>query len=263
MNPYLATAAVLAAGLSGMEKNLKLNAKPIHGTNEGAEDIPRAPRTLIETTRIFRDSKLARDWWFDENYSHGLLVPFVIAFIVWREWDELKRAVSRSPAWCGGAIITLSMLLLTAGTLGAELFTQRISMLLMLAGVLVYFFGTKILRLLTVPFGLLLLSIPIPQIIFNRIAFPLQLWASQMAVWGIRVFNVPTVRLGNVIDILPRGSTQTLSLEAFQVRLTCVGVGAEAATPPGTVGATQSSVVTDTEADCAEWLPAPSKASTV
>lgn len=78
MNPYLATAAVLAAGLSGIEKNLKLTAKPIHGTNQGAENIPRAPRTLIETTRIFRNSKLVRDWFGDDFVDH---------FAATREWE--------------------------------------------------------------------------------------------------------------------------------------------------------------------------------
>jgi glutamine synthetase len=78
MNPYLATAAVLAAGLSGLEKNLKLTAKPIHGTNQGAENIPRAPRTLIETTRNFRNSKLARDWFGDDFVDH---------FAATREWE--------------------------------------------------------------------------------------------------------------------------------------------------------------------------------
>jgi glutamine synthetase len=78
INPYLATAAVLAAGLSGIEKNLKLTAKPIHGTNQGAEHIPRAPRTLIETTRIFRSSKLARDWFGDDFVDH---------YAATREWE--------------------------------------------------------------------------------------------------------------------------------------------------------------------------------
>jgi len=78
MNPYLATAAVLAAGLSGIENTLKLTAKPIHGTNQGAENIPRAPRTLIETTRIFRNSKLARDWFGDDFVDH---------FAATREWE--------------------------------------------------------------------------------------------------------------------------------------------------------------------------------
>jgi glutamine synthetase len=78
MNPYLATAAVLAAGLNGIEKGMKLTAKPIHGTNLGAEHIPRAPRTLIETTRIFKESKVARDWFGDDFVDH---------FAATREWE--------------------------------------------------------------------------------------------------------------------------------------------------------------------------------
>jgi glutamine synthetase len=78
MNPYLAAAAVLAAGLDGVERNGKLTTKPIHGTNQGAENIPRAPRTLIETTRIFRESKLARDWFGDDFVDH---------YAATREWE--------------------------------------------------------------------------------------------------------------------------------------------------------------------------------
>jgi glutamine synthetase len=78
MNPYLASAAVIAAGLSGVEKGLKLTAKPIHGTNQGAENIPRAPRTLIETTRNFSQSDLARDWFGDDFVDH---------FAATREWE--------------------------------------------------------------------------------------------------------------------------------------------------------------------------------
>jgi len=78
MNPYLAAAACIAAGLHGVEKQLKLSAKPIHGTNVGAENVPRAPRTLIETTRIFRDSKLAREWFGDDFVDH---------FAATREWE--------------------------------------------------------------------------------------------------------------------------------------------------------------------------------
>ena len=78
MNPYLATAAVIAAGLSGVEKGMKLTAKPIHGTNQGAENIPRAPRTLIETTRNFKKSDLARDWFGDDFVDH---------FAATRDWE--------------------------------------------------------------------------------------------------------------------------------------------------------------------------------
>ncbi|MDP1533552.1 MAG: glutamine synthetase family protein, partial [Rubrivivax sp.] len=70
VNPYLAMAAVLAAGLDGVEKGLKLTAPPITGTNQGAEHIPRAPRSLIETTQVFRRSEIARDWLGDSFVDH-------------------------------------------------------------------------------------------------------------------------------------------------------------------------------------------------
>jgi glutamine synthetase len=78
VNPYLAMAAVIAAGLSGVEKGLKLTAEPIHGANQGAEGIARAPRTLIETTRILQQSELARDWLGGEFVDH---------FAASREWE--------------------------------------------------------------------------------------------------------------------------------------------------------------------------------
>ena len=78
MNPYLAVAAVLAAGLDGIEKGLKLTTKPITGTNKGAENVPRAPRTLIETTRLFKESDVARDWFGDDFVDH---------FAATREWE--------------------------------------------------------------------------------------------------------------------------------------------------------------------------------
>ena len=77
-NAYLALAACIAAGLHGIEHDLKLGAEPVRGTNEGAEDVPRAPRTLIETTRAFRASDRARDWFGDDFVDH---------FAATREWE--------------------------------------------------------------------------------------------------------------------------------------------------------------------------------
>ncbi|MBX7170500.1 MAG: VPLPA-CTERM-specific exosortase XrtD [Pyrinomonadaceae bacterium] len=166
-------------------------------------------------------TKLGRDWWSDENYSHGLLVPFVIGYIVWIEWEDLKNAPKNVSFWLGGGTILLALLMLLAGTLGAELFIQRISLVVMLGGIVIYFWGGQLLKFLVVPFLLLLFAIPIPQIIFNKIAFPLQMWASQLAIWGIRVFEVPSVRKGNVIEILPIGSVQSIALEVVEA---CSGI---------------------------------------
>lgn len=166
-------------------------------------------------------AKLSTDWWTDENYSHGLLVPFVIGFIVWSQFDWIKKTELSPKFGLGLCTILFALFMLLGGTLGAELFTRRISFVVMLAGIIVYFFGVKILKILFVPFLLLLLAIPIPQIIFNKIAFPLQIWASQAAIWGIRIFEVASVRKGNVIEILPQGATQIVALEVVEA---CSGI---------------------------------------
>ena len=72
-----------------------------------------------------------------------------------------------------------------------------------------------------VPFLLLLLAIPIPQIIFNKIAFPLQIWASQVADWGIRAVGIATIRMGNVIELTPLASTRAVGLEIVEA---CSGI---------------------------------------
>ena len=78
VNPYLAMAAVIAAGLDGVEKGLKLTTPPITGSNVGGEDIARAPRTLIETTHNFQQSAIARDWLGDGFVDH---------FAATRDWE--------------------------------------------------------------------------------------------------------------------------------------------------------------------------------
>ncbi len=79
VNPYLAMAAVIAAGLHGVEKGLKLTTPPITGTNQGAEDVPRAPRSLIRSTHNFKLSSIARDWFGDVFVDH---------FAATREWEH-------------------------------------------------------------------------------------------------------------------------------------------------------------------------------
>jgi glutamine synthetase len=78
ISPVVSLAALLAAGLHGVEKGLELTTPPITGTNQGAENIPRAPRTLIETTRNFKQSDVARNWLGDDFVDH---------FAATREWE--------------------------------------------------------------------------------------------------------------------------------------------------------------------------------
>ncbi|MDT7603139.1 MAG: hypothetical protein QOF61_1136 [Acidobacteriota bacterium] len=165
--------------------------------------------------------KLGRFWWEDENYSHGLLIPFIIGYILWAERDALARSLKRpSLAW-GASAVLCGLLALWAGTAGAELFVQRTSLVLLVAGLTIYFCGFAVLRLVLVPLLLLLLAIPIPSIIFNQIAFPLQLFASRCAVASMRLFDIPVLRQGNVIELMTLGSSTPKKLEVVEA---CSGI---------------------------------------
>jgi exosortase len=166
-------------------------------------------------------AKLGYDWWEDENYSHGLLIPFIIGYILWTERESLRRLRLRPAVWWGGAAVVVALLALWMGTAGAELFTQRMSLVLMLMGVCVYFWGFRLLRFIAVPLLLFVLAIPIPAILFNKIAFPLQLFASRCAVWAMRLFDIPVLRQGNVIELMPLNATTPKRLEVVEA---CSGI---------------------------------------
>ena len=165
--------------------------------------------------------KLGRDWWHDENYSHGLLIPFVIGYILWQERHQFQSAKSRPAIWFGIIGVVVSLFALWAGAAGAELFVQRVSLVVMLASVAIYFWGVRFLRQLFVPLSLLILAIPIPQILFNKIAFPLQLFASRCAVGAMSLLEIPVLRQGNVIELMPLGATTPKKLAVVEA---CSGI---------------------------------------
>lgn len=165
--------------------------------------------------------KLGVDWATDQNYSHGLLIPFVIGYIIWADRGNLSKSNKSPRIFMGSAVVGFALLALWAGTAGAELFIQRTSLVVMIIGIVIYFWGPGLLRLLFVPLLLLIFSIPIPAIIFNKIAFPLQLFASRCAVAAMQLFSIPVLRLGNIIELKPINSAQTIKLEVVEA---CSGI---------------------------------------
>lgn len=142
--------------------------------------------------------KLVLAWWTDDNYSHGfLIVPVAVYFA----WERRRRFVAApvAPSSAGLVIIIGSVFVLTAGVLGSELFLTRISIVGTLVGIVLFLFGWQRLRVLAFPLAFLLLMIPIPAIIFNQIAFPLQLLASRVGEAAISAAHIPVLREGNVL----------------------------------------------------------------
>jgi exosortase len=143
-------------------------------------------------------AKLVYDWINDGNYSHGFLIVPVAAYLAWERRKKL-RATPIEPTVFGLVLIVGSLATLTAGILGAELFLSRVSMIGVLAGVVLFTTGWRYLRVLIFPLAFLLLMIPIPAIIFNEIAFPLQLLASRGAEVTLSTAHIPVLREGNII----------------------------------------------------------------
>jgi exosortase len=96
-------------------------------------------------------------------------------------------------------IVGASLLVLAAGVLGAELLLTRVAMLGTIMGTVVFLAGWQYLWALAFPIAFLLLMIPIPSIIFNQIAFPLQLLASRVGEQALSAWGIPVLREGNVI----------------------------------------------------------------
>lgn len=145
-------------------------------------------------------ARLAHQWWTDPNFSHGFFVPIFSLYIIWEKRDSLKMVPSAPSAW-GLATMLLSLGTLILGVLGAELFLSRVSLILLLAGMILFLHGWEMLRALIFPLAILFLMVPIPSIILNQITFPLQILASKLSAWILPFLGVPVLREGNVINL--------------------------------------------------------------
>jgi exosortase len=141
---------------------------------------------------------LVVQWWTSADYGHGFFVPLFSGYILWHERrDWAKTKIRPSNFGFVGLLGGIGLLLL--GSLGAELFTTRFSMLVLLAAMTVFLAGWQMLRAISFPLAYLMWAIPIPVIIYNQITFPLQLIASRMATAWLEVAHVPVLRDGNIL----------------------------------------------------------------
>src|SRR5579863_4613749 len=144
--------------------------------------------------------RLVQQWGADPNFSHGFFVPAFAAFVVWQDRARLA-AIRPVPSNWGLAVILFSLCTLILGVFGAELFLSRVSLLMLVTGLVLFFGGWGFLRAVLFPLLFLVLMVPIPAIIFSQITFPLQILASKLSAWALPFFGVPVFREGNVINL--------------------------------------------------------------
>ena len=143
---------------------------------------------------------LALDWWNQESLSYGMLIPPLALYVAWmrRGLTFAKPVVHDSR---GLWLTSAACLLFLVGKVGAEFFISRISFVVLLASFTWTFWGGARLRSLAFPFLLLATMVPLPAIVYNAMAAPLQLVASDAATNLAQAFGVTVYRDGNIINL--------------------------------------------------------------
>jgi exosortase D (VPLPA-CTERM-specific) len=144
--------------------------------------------------------ELVHRWSWQEEYSHGFLIPFISAWLLWSRRDALRASVGR-PSWAGLVLILLAIVMNIVGELSAIFLLSQLGFVMALFGMLLAFGGYSLLKVAFIPIAFLLFSIPLPYFIDAMLTLRLQLISSELGVFFIRLFGIPVFLDGNVIDM--------------------------------------------------------------
>jgi exosortase len=141
---------------------------------------------------------MVKQWYQDENYSHGFLVPIIAGYFVWQRWPDLKERLAK-PDGLGLVVIVWGVFQLLVAWLGTEYFTMRTSLIVLLAGMTLFWFGREVLKGMALPLGYLIFMVPLPYIVYDMLAFPLKLFVTRVSVAFLKIVGVVVMREGNII----------------------------------------------------------------
>lgn len=160
---------------------------------------------------IFRDALVRMAGaWATEEYSHGYILPFVAAFLVWQRSARLAQT-QFVRSWLGVGMTVLGLLIYVVGELSTLFVVMQYAFLITLGGVLLAFMGREAFRLILPAYVLLFFLVPMPVFFYNNLSAELQLISSQLGVFFIRLFGISVFIEGNVIDL---GSLQLQVVDA-------------------------------------------------
>ena len=141
---------------------------------------------------------LVRDWWTDPEAAHGLLLAPVAIWLGWRARPTVPGSPNRA---LGLVVLAGAILLRYLSGLAAEQFTMRLSVIVALAGLTAYYLGVRQVRTWWLPFALLVLSVPLPEVVRGSLTLPLQFRASRAGAALLEWRGVPVRLSGNIIEV--------------------------------------------------------------
>ena len=139
-------------------------------------------------------------WSTDEDMSHGFAVPFVIAWIVWRERARWL-AVPVSPSWWGFFLLAGAAAVQAISSLGLGLFASSVAFLVSIIGAILCLGGFGFLRVWAFPLALSLFMLPKLAIVYNQSTLPLELLASRLATAVLSGVGYHVIRDGAILDV--------------------------------------------------------------
>jgi exosortase D (VPLPA-CTERM-specific) len=149
-------------------------------------------------------------WNSREELSHSYFIPALSAWMMWECRDVLAKSLG-APSWMGVLALIASLVMLLLGKMIDMFFLQHIGFWVAIAAVILIIGGRSLLWSAWFPVLHLGLMIPPPYWVITVTSWKFQLWSSELGVWMIRLFDVPVLLKGNVIDL---GVTQLQVVEA-------------------------------------------------
>jgi exosortase len=143
---------------------------------------------------------LVMDWWTDEGYSFGFLIPPLAGYIVWSRREAIRRVPAR-PDSRGLLLLAAGCLTYLLGAWGLEYFLSRISLVIVAAGLIWSLTGLARLKLMVFPLVVLVTMVPLPMIVYYQLTTPLQLLASSVAATIAQSLGVALYRDGNILQL--------------------------------------------------------------
>lgn len=149
-------------------------------------------------------------WQRNDEYSCGLLVPFLAIYILWSRRHDITKCPIKPSFW-GIFIFIAAQAIRLFGLFFMYSSAERLSIALSAAAVVLLLFGWRLLRKVSTILLFLCLMLPWPNRIQAAVTLPLQRWATTSAVFCLEILGYQIVQEGNVIHI---GNTMVAVAEA-------------------------------------------------
>ena len=140
----------------------------------------------------------------DSYYSHGFIIPLVVAFLIWQKRIELKNEPATISYW-GLLIILFAVFLHLAGTIIYVFSVSGLSIFFLIAGTTLFIFGKKITRIIIFPIIFFIFMFPMPSAMINLISLPMKMIVAKVSASFVRMIGISVLQEGFHISI-PAGS---------------------------------------------------------